>query len=399
MVRCRKSDFFTFPPKSAARSLAFPSSPVMVPSGIIFIHRSEFPDRHRESMKFQNLSFEKPLKEVVLSTIRAASGSRNTAYTYERAIGLFLSFVDEYKGSLLPTEFQPYRPLSKLSISGRKKVWSFNGPATVLNLIDAGLIEKFRKFRKEMGESESSIKNRMVAVRAFLSMAFRDGFLTVSQAHELGISTHKTIRKFNSASPIQNRILAPEQVSSLRQSPDLRTMKGIRDRAIIDTFLYAALAREEVSNLQMNQFRRIGNSWWLKIKWRSRQPKEVKIHAELLSSLNRWFKVKSFEFGQKHGWVFTGVNGKILSKSRIDAALVGKLIAQYGYKCGIAPAQGPSVLKCNDLRRTAARNAFDNGADLLTIQAMLGYSNVKITADYIGAAKSKSEIAIDHIRY
>jgi site-specific recombinase XerD len=350
-------------------------------------------------MKIQNHYRNRSLRELVLSTIHAASGSRNTAYTYERAIGLFLAFVDENKGALLPSELQPLRPLSKLSESGRRKIWIFKGPARVLSLVDVAIVGKFRESRKEMGESDRSIKNRMVGVRAFLSMAFRCGVLSSEQARELGITMYRSTRTSNTRSTPQNRILTPEEVAVLRASPDLRTVKGIRDRAIIDTFLYAALAREEVSNLQMNQFRLVGNTWRLKIKWRGRQSREVKIHQELLSSLNRWFKAKSAEIGQKHGWVFTGVNGSVTSNSRIDAALIGKLIALYGYKAGIAEAQGPTVLKCNDLRRTAARNAFDNGADLLTIQALLGYSNPKITAEYIGAIESKGERAIDHIRY
>jgi integrase len=349
-------------------------------------------------MKIQNLFRDKPLKEFVRSTVQAASGSRNTAYAYERAIGLFLSFLDAYKGAFLPADLQSFRPISILSELGKRKVWIFNGTASVLSLIDRDLVEKFKDSRREMGESVRSIKNRMVAVRTFLSIAYRDGLLTSKQAQELGVSMYRAGRKFNPTSKV-NRILTPKQVLLLRGTPDLGTVKGLRDQAIIDTFLYAALAREEVSNLRMNQFKFIDNSWWLKIKWRSREPREVKIHKELLLSLNKWFKVKGTAIGQKHGWVFTGVNGNEVSTSRIDAPLIGKLIAFYGFKAGLGAAKGPSVLKCNDLRRTAARNAFDNGADLLTIQAMLGYSNAQITAEYIGAVKSNSEMAIDHIRY
>ena len=49
--------------------------------------------------------------------------------------------------------------------------------------------------------------------------------------------------------------------------------------------------------------------------------------------------------------------------------------------------------------RTCARNAYDNGASLLLVQAMLGHSDPKTTARYIGAYDQDENTAVDYVRY
>lgn len=66
---------------------------------------------------------------------------------------------------------------------------------------------------------------------------------------------------------------------------------------------------------------------------------------------------------------------------------------------GIAPATGDNRLSAHDLRRTAARNAHDNGAPLLLIQRFLGHQDPKTTAHYIGLGEDDNDTATDYIRY
>jgi integrase len=78
---------------------------------------------------------------------------------------------------------------------------------------------------------------------------------------------------------------------------------------------------------------------------------------------------------------------------------VGRLVTHYGHLASLAPAKGKNQLSAHDLRRTCARNAFDNGASLLLVQAMLGHSDPKTTAHYIGAFEDDSHTAVDFVRY
>ena len=57
------------------------------------------------------------------------------------------------------------------------------------------------------------------------------------------------------------------------------------------------------------------------------------------------------------------------------------------------------VLAPHDLRRTCARNAYDNGATIYQVQTMLGHADPKTTIRYIGALEDDSNTAIDKVAY
>ncbi len=72
---------------------------------------------------------------------------------------------------------------------------------------------------------------------------------------------------------------------------------------------------------------------------------------------------------------------------------------EYGARAQLAPRYGAQQLSPHDLRRTCARNAYDNGANLLLVQAALGHTDPKTTAHYIGTFDQDDHTAIDYVRY
>ena len=98
--------------------------------------------------------------------------------------------------------------------------------------------------------------------------------------------------------------------------------------------------------------------------------------------------------------VLLGVNkGDRVTGRPINASVVGRLVAEYGARAQLAPLTGAQQLSPHDLRRTCARNAYDNGANLLLVQAALGHTDPKTTAHYIGAFDEDAHTAIDYVRY
>jgi integrase len=88
-----------------------------------------------------------------------------------------------------------------------------------------------------------------------------------------------------------------------------------------------------------------------------------------------------------------------LSGHAIYATTASRIVTEYGAAAGLSPATGSKRLSAHDLRRTAARNAHDNGASLLKVQAMLGHADPKTTALYIGLDEDDDDTATDYIRY
>ena len=127
--------------------------------------------------------------------------------------------------------------------------------------------------------------------------------------------------------------------------------------------------------------------------------RRLKVHDVLYQSLSGWLGAIGLELSTQGPLFRSFDRGDRVTSKGIDASVIGRLVSAYGYRAGLAPADGSNQLSAHDLRRTCARNAFDNGASLLLIQAMLGHEDPKTTAHYIGALESDNDTAVDYVRY
>jgi integrase len=139
---------------------------------------------------------------------------------------------------------------------------------------------------------------------------------------------------------------------------------------------------------------------WVILTGKGGKTRRLKVHEALLDNLAAWIACAGITWDDTDSFLFRSVNkGDRVSARAINASVVGRLVAEYGYKAGLAPRHGKSQLSAHDLRRTCARNAFQHSGNLLLVQAMLGHSDPKTTARYIGAFEDDDQTAIDFVRY
>lgn len=337
----------------------------------------------------------RPLAELVEATLQAAARSVHTRRAYQTAIGLFLKYLDgQERTQQAPAD---WRPLAETHQEGKRTVWEYRGAAAVLRLVDAGLLDGFRVWRENQGDGPNATASRMYAVQTFLRVALRDGVLTQDQADAIGLKPYRQRQK-RDQQPVGRR-LAKAEVKALRAAVDTTRAKGKRDLAILDAMLYAGLRREETASLDLSDFRQDGGRWWLVLSGKGQKTRRVKVADALFGSLTGWLEAAGLCLGWQ-GAVFCSVkkSGQITQKA-INASVVGRLVAEYGHKAGLAPLAGDNRLSAHDLRRTAARNAYVNGAKLLMVQAMLGHSDPSTTTRYIGADDDDASTAVDFVRY
>jgi len=342
----------------------------------------------------------RPLAEVVAATLAAAGRSAHTQRAYQRAIGLFVQQLERERGQLIPAEVAAqWHPFATMHADGQRTTWTFRPPAAVLRLVDAGLLDGFRAWRDAVGDSPNAVATRVAAVRTFLAVAYRDGVLTAAQAQALDLKAYRQ-RHTPDRQPVGRR-LTPAEVRTLRSAVDVVTTKGKRDLAILDLMLFLGLRREEVADVQLGSFRQDGGRWWLVLQGKGRKTRRLKVHDTLYRSLWSWLAAAGLQLdGTGAGPVFRGVNkGDTVTGRPINASVVGRLVAEYGARAQLAPRHGAQQLSPHDLRRTCARNAYDNGANLLLVQAALGHTDPKTTAHYIGAFEQDDHTAIDYVRY
>jgi integrase len=331
----------------------------------------------------------RPLGEQVAATLQAAARSERTRRVYELSIALFLSYLGQALG---------VGELATPGKDGRRSAWAYSGTCAILRHIEPGHVDGYRAWRAAQGDAPNTASNRAAAVGTFLSVCYRDGVLADRQALSMGIRPYKARQK-RDVQPTGRR-LSKDEARALRDACDVATHKGQRDLAILDLGLYAGLRCDEVATLDLADLRQDGGRWWLVFSGKGSHTRRVKVHDTAYASLATWLRCTGRELGQGAGPVFASVNkGDVIGALGLGTAAINRLTAEYGHLAGLAPLDGQNRLSPHDLRRTCARNAYDNGAPLPLIQRMLGHADVSTTMRYVGVDDDHNGGAIDFVRY
>ena len=331
----------------------------------------------------------------VLAALQASARSAHTERAYKQAIGLFL----QYLGGVLSVDLGETLDLATAGKDGRASTWSFSGKANVLRLVEPRHLDGFRSWRESQGDGANTASVRSAAVATFLSVCYRDKILSDKQALGLGLRPYKARGK-RDQKPTGRR-LSKEEVRRLRATFALvGANKGLRDRAILDTALYAGLRCDELASLDLAHFVTDKGRWWIRFAGKGQKTRQIKVHDTLFESVTAWLTVTGRALGQGAGAVFVSINkGDTIGANPINTSTINRLVAEYGHRAGLAPFEGENRLSPHDLRRTCARNCYENGAPLPMIQRLLGHADVSTTMRYIGADDEDNGGAVDFVRY
>jgi integrase/recombinase XerD len=179
--------------------------------------------------------------------------------------------------------------------------------------------------------------------------------------------------------------LADHQARKLLVAPAEKSLKGIRDRAILATLLYHALRREELCKLTVRDFmHERGGVRHLRISGKGEKTRYVPLHGIARDLIEEYLQ-KCGHGGHDKSALFRplrNAHGGGREKA-ITPDGVYKLVRQYsaalGYEIG-----------AHALRATAATNALDHQADIAKVQEWLGHSNIATTRLY-DHRKTRSE--------
>lgn len=332
------------------------------------------------------VDWSRPLGELVRGAVVAAGRSAHTRRQYATSLGQFWQYVG--RATNAPGELAE----CTRDADGRS-VWSYRGDARLVGRLSPSGVDGFRSWLQANGASPATVEIRFAAVKTFLSVCYRDGFLTDDHARRLDVRPF-TPRRHRDRQPVGRR-LTPDEVRRLRAAVDPATVKGRRDLAVVDCMLFAGLRRSEVAGLRVEDLRPDGGRHWLTVRGKGSKTRRVKVADPLFASLAGWFDAA----GKRDGFVFEGLQHERLTGRQLTGSTVGRLVAEYGAAAGISAGAGPGVLSAHDLRRTFARNAYANGATLLAIRDALGHESVETTERYIGAGSDDTKTAVDFVRY
>ncbi len=238
--------------------------------------------------------------------------------------------------------------------------------------IDNELVRKWRLWLNRLGTNTSDELNtatlnyHLIALRSFLKFCAKREIDTLTADK---IELARTKRK-------QVTFLSPEELSTLFTQPDITTVNGLRDRAILELLFSSGLRVSELVGLNRDHINLTRREFMVRGKGQKDRP--IFVSAEAAEWVQTYLNKRTDTLPP----LFVSYSGRSQATTsgdykRLTARSIQRMVTRYAKLAGITKHVSPHTL-----RHSFATDLLMNGADLRSVQAMLGHSNVATTQIY-----------------
>jgi site-specific recombinase XerD len=173
--------------------------------------------------------------------------------------------------------------------------------------------------------------------------------------------------------------LGDAQARQLLAAPKGDSLKAVRDRAIIATFLFHGLRRDELAGLKVGSLAERRGVKHFTVRGKGSKTRYVPAHPVALEAISAYLAVAGHA-DERAAPLFRPVKNNV--NGDLDKPLSGggiyAEIKKYARQVGIEI----DGMGCHALRATAATNALEHQADIAYVQAWLGHANISTTRLY-----------------
>jgi integrase len=218
--------------------------------------------------------------------------------------------------------------------------------------------------------SAATANKMLSALRGVLKEAWQLGYMS-AEDYQRAI-TVKTIKGSKVSQAEKGRHLKPGELAAMLATCADGSKAGARDAAIIAMGYLCGLRRAELVNLDLADFDAENNTLTVRAG-KGNKERVVPVGNGALDALQDWLHVRD-------SWA-----GPLFYRIRQNDVLTGERLttqAIYTILQSRADRSGVKHFSPHDLRRTFAGDLLDAGADIVTVQKLMGHANVTTTARY-----------------
>lgn len=217
---------------------------------------------------------------------------------------------------------------------------------------------------KEKGLAAATIARKLAAIKAFYRFMTAEGYMDANPAEVVEAGT-KGIKL--------PHVLSEDEVVRLLNQPDITTAEGFRDRTMLEVLYATGMRVSELINLTLE---RVDLNMKYIIAFGKGSKERIvplgSVAAEFLQQYLEKVRPKLTHEDRNTNIVFLAFGGHELTRQRF-----WQIIRAYGRKANINKALTPHIL-----RHSFATHLLDNGADLRSVQELLGHSDISTTQIY-----------------
>ena len=238
--------------------------------------------------------------------------------------------------------------------------------------IDAELVRKWRLWLNRLGTNttdelgKSTQNYHLIALRGFLKYCAKRNIPALTADK---IELARTKRK-------QVTFLNEDELERVFNQPDINTLSGIRDRAILELLFSSGLRVSELVGLDRDHINLKRREFTVRGKGQKDRP--IFISEEAANWVTSYTDMRK-DTARPLFVRYSGTKKVDLSGNfhRLTARSVQRIVARNALLAGITKHVSPHTL-----RHSFATDLLMNGADLRSVQAMLGHSNIATTQIY-----------------
>jgi len=287
----------------------------------------------------------------------------STENIFEPQLDLFLNYLRVEKGSSFNTVEAYRRDLIKFL-----KVLAKSGEA--LEGIGPTTIRKFLAFLDQQKLESRSIARHIVSLRQFFRFLRREDIVSVNPAENLeSPRIWKVLPKYLSLNDVDRLLNQPEQESEL----------GIRDRAILEMLYATGLRVSELIGLRIADVNL--DAGFVRAIGKGNKQRVVPLGKVATAAIEKYLAASRGKLLGSHQSpnLFVSRRGTSLTRQSIWV-----LISRYGQLAGIQKKTTPHLM-----RHSFATHLLSRGADLRSLQMMLGHADISTTQIYTHVAASR----------
>jgi integrase/recombinase XerC len=216
----------------------------------------------------------------------------------------------------------------------------------------------------DAGYARSSISRRLASLRSFFRFAQREGLVRQNPAKPL--RNPRRDRKLP-------HFLSTQEIATLLAAPPANCGAGLRDRAILETIYSAGLRVSEVVGINDGDLDLEGGL--VRVRGKGRRERLSPLGSYAMRAVRRWLAVRQLSSKESHGAaapVFVNKFGRRLT-TRSVARMLEKYLVQTGLDLRTSP---------HTLRHSFATHLLDAGADIRSVQELLGHKSLVTTQIY-----------------
>jgi integrase/recombinase XerC len=253
-------------------------------------------------------------------------------------------------------------------------------PAVRPTQLSTRLLRAYLAWLHEKGYARSTTARRLAALRSWCRYLCRQGVLTNNPALGLrGPRQEKRLPKFIAQDDMERLVVAPAEVA------EASGPLALRDRAMLETLYSAGLRVSELTGLDVPDLDLDGGM--AVVRGKGKRERLALLGPQAIDALRAWLAVRDSVIAGKSGkGADASRQAVFLNKfgTRLSTRSVARMLDGYLKKTGLDPEASPHTL-----RHSFATHLLDAGADIRSVQELLGHRSLATTQIYTHVSTQK----------